>query len=151
MRQYLTDDKSTLGQVMAWCHQATSHYLSQCWSRSLSPYGVTRSQSETIRILKWISLNFVIRGLSIIVMIFIILWSPHPPNHEDNVGFRQKYLSILKQPIYNRDRNGNTINNQRKITRIYLYDYTSHLLLKSLHKQTRIIISVIEPDVIKFA
>ena len=27
----LTDDKSTLVQVMAWCHQATSHCLSQCW------------------------------------------------------------------------------------------------------------------------
>ena len=40
----LTDDKSTLVQVMAWCHQATSHYLSQCWPRSLSPYGVTRPQ-----------------------------------------------------------------------------------------------------------
>ena len=36
----LTYDKSTLVQVMAWCHQATSHYLSQCWPRSLSPYGV---------------------------------------------------------------------------------------------------------------
>ena len=40
----LTDDKSTLVQVMAWCRQATSHYLSQCWRRSLSPYGVTRPQ-----------------------------------------------------------------------------------------------------------
>ena len=39
-----TDDKSTLVQVMAWCHQATSHYLSQCWPRSLSPYGATRPQ-----------------------------------------------------------------------------------------------------------
>ena len=39
----LTDDKSTLVQVMAWCHQATSHYLSQCWPRSLS-YGITRPQ-----------------------------------------------------------------------------------------------------------
>ena len=38
------DDQSTLVQVMAWCRQATSHYLSQCWPRSLSPYGVTRSQ-----------------------------------------------------------------------------------------------------------
>ena len=38
------DDQSTLVQVMAWCHQATSHYLSQCWPRSLSPYGVTRPQ-----------------------------------------------------------------------------------------------------------
>ena len=25
-----TDDKSTLVQVMAWCHQAANHYLSQC-------------------------------------------------------------------------------------------------------------------------
>ena len=40
--QDLTDDKSTLIQVMAWCRQATSHYLSQCWPSSLSPYGVTR-------------------------------------------------------------------------------------------------------------
>ena len=46
----LTDEKTTLVQVMAWCHQATrhqalSHYLSQCWPRSLWPYGVTRPQS----------------------------------------------------------------------------------------------------------
>ena len=33
----LTNDKSTLVQVMAWCCQATSHYLSQ-WS--MSPYGI---------------------------------------------------------------------------------------------------------------
>ena len=36
------DDKSTLVQVMAWCRQATSHYLSQCWPRSMSPYGITK-------------------------------------------------------------------------------------------------------------
>ena len=40
----LTDDKSTLVQVMAWCRQATSHYMSQCWPRSLSPYGVAKPQ-----------------------------------------------------------------------------------------------------------
>ena len=44
MIQDLTDDKSTLVQVMAWCRQATSHYLSQCWPRSVSPYGVIRPQ-----------------------------------------------------------------------------------------------------------
>ena len=44
MPQHLTDHWSTLVQVMAWCHQATSHYLSQCWLRSLSPYGITRTQ-----------------------------------------------------------------------------------------------------------
>ena len=34
-------DKSTLVQVMAWCHQAPSHYLSQCWPRSVWLYGIT--------------------------------------------------------------------------------------------------------------
>ena len=38
-----TDEKSTLAQLMAWCRQATSHYLSQSWPRSktMSPYDVT--------------------------------------------------------------------------------------------------------------
>ena len=30
--------------MMAWCCQPTSHYLSQCWPRSMSPYGITRPQ-----------------------------------------------------------------------------------------------------------
>ena len=42
MPQDFADDKSTLVQVMAWCRQATSHYLDQCWPRSISPYGVAR-------------------------------------------------------------------------------------------------------------
>ena len=44
MPQGLTDDKSTMVQVMAWCRQATSHYLNQCWPTSPTSYGVTRSQ-----------------------------------------------------------------------------------------------------------
>ena len=40
----LSDDKSTLVQVMAWCRQAKSHYLNQCWPRSLPPYGIIRPQ-----------------------------------------------------------------------------------------------------------
>ena len=44
MPRDLTDDKSTLDQVMAWRRQATSHYLSQFWPSSMSPYGVTRPQ-----------------------------------------------------------------------------------------------------------
>ena len=53
----LTDDKSTLGQVMAWCRQATSHYLSQCWPRSMLPNGVTRPQwvNTTVEKHTWIS------------------------------------------------------------------------------------------------
>ena len=50
MPQYLTDDKSTLVQVMAWCRQATSHYLSQCWLSRLSPYGVARPQGVKLRL-----------------------------------------------------------------------------------------------------
>ena len=42
--QNLADEKSPLAQVMAWCHQSTSHYLIQCWPRSIMPYGVTRLQ-----------------------------------------------------------------------------------------------------------
>ena len=45
MPRDLTDDKSTLVQVMAWCRQATSHYLNQCWPRSPPPYDVIRPQS----------------------------------------------------------------------------------------------------------
>ena len=39
-----TDDKSILVQVMAWCRQATSHYLSQYWTKSMLPYGITGPQ-----------------------------------------------------------------------------------------------------------
>ena len=51
MLQNLSDDKSTLVQVMAWCHQATSHYLNQCWPRSPTPYGITRPQ--------WVNTNWL--------------------------------------------------------------------------------------------
>ena len=44
MLRDLTDDKSTLVQVMAWCRQAASHYPSQSWPRSMTPYGISRPQ-----------------------------------------------------------------------------------------------------------
>ena len=40
----ITADWSTLVQIIAWCRQASSHYLGQCWLRSLLLYGVTRPQ-----------------------------------------------------------------------------------------------------------
>ena len=42
MSQGFSDDKSTLVQVIAWCRQATSHYLNQCWPKSKLTYGVIR-------------------------------------------------------------------------------------------------------------
>ena len=42
MPKDLVDGKST--QVIAWYCQATSHYLNQCWTRFMLPYGTTRPQ-----------------------------------------------------------------------------------------------------------
>ena len=36
-----TGKNKTLGHVMAWCCQATSHYMNKCWPRSIMPYGIT--------------------------------------------------------------------------------------------------------------
>ena len=44
MPQNTFDDKSMLVQVMAWCRQATGHYLNQCWWRSSTPYMIVRPQ-----------------------------------------------------------------------------------------------------------
>ena len=40
------DNKSTLVQVMAWCHQASSHCLSQRWPKSLLQYGPNELKIE---------------------------------------------------------------------------------------------------------
>ena len=40
----LIDNKSTLVQVMAWCRQAASHYLSHFWPRSVLLYDIPSSQ-----------------------------------------------------------------------------------------------------------
>ena len=53
----------TLIMVMAWRRQETSHYLSQCWPRSLSTYGATRAQWDKKCFLTqdfWILLWFVL-------------------------------------------------------------------------------------------
>ena len=48
MLQYLIECQSTLIQAMAYCHQATRHYLNQSWPRSMSPY-VSLSHNELTR------------------------------------------------------------------------------------------------------
>ena len=64
MPQGLTDDKSTLFQVMAWCCQATCHFLNQCWPRSPTPYGITMNLSKYFCSLKlqnfaFLSANYI--------------------------------------------------------------------------------------------
>ena len=74
-----TDDQSTLVQVMAWCHQATSHYLSQCWPRSLSPYGVTRPQwVNTLRLGDAYMYQWTISALVHIMVCHLVGTKPLP-------------------------------------------------------------------------
>ena len=56
----LTNDKSTLVQVMAWCRHTPSHYLGQYWPRFMSIYGVTRPQWVNSSTEKWYVLNWVV-------------------------------------------------------------------------------------------
>ena len=52
------------------CRQATCHYLSQCWPRCMSPYGVTKSQ--------WAKLAFRTRSRVYNGLLFINIWLSYP-------------------------------------------------------------------------
>ena len=77
MPQDLTDDKSTLVQVMAWCCQATSHYLSQCWPKAMSPYGIIRPQWVNELALGWCMENVIFK-LILQIYIMSISWETVP-------------------------------------------------------------------------
>ena len=57
------DDQSTLVQVMAWWHQAPSHYLTNV-DPDLSPYGVTMSQWVNTTKINNIQLNNLVEFIS---------------------------------------------------------------------------------------
>ena len=50
MCMLLTKGKSALVQVMPWCCQVTSHYLSQHWPRSMSYYISSLGHNELITV-----------------------------------------------------------------------------------------------------
>ena len=87
MPQNPSDDKSTLVQVMAWCRQAASHYLSQCCPRSLSPYGGTRPQ--WVKALYWTQCHLWLYRVASLVLLCLITWSP------SLVQNRERYWLIL--------------------------------------------------------
>ena len=69
MPQDLTGVKSTLVQVMLWCHQATSHHLNQYWQSSVSKWTTLCRQNFQRHCTEWkylcfdkISLQFVPKG-----------------------------------------------------------------------------------------
>ena len=78
----LTDDKSTLVQIMAWCRQAPSHYLSQCWPSSMSPYGIIRPQWVNVireHMLYEIALRQMPQAINwaIVVPVYVTIYDHH--------------------------------------------------------------------------
>ena len=65
----VTNGKSVLIQVMAWCCQATSHWLSQCWpiviDQVMTPCWLVPSH--------WISLDFMFYGAIQCVSVFLLV------------------------------------------------------------------------------
>ena len=78
MPQNLTSERSTFVQVMAWCHQAPSHDLSQCWPRYMSPYsslGHNELRFYQKVVFTWVVLHFFI--LTLIHTNIFALWYPY--------------------------------------------------------------------------
>ena len=83
MPQSLTNDKSTLAQVMTWNHEAPSH----SWANvdpDLSPYGVTRPQ--------WINMWFIM----FIKTEVAIMKSPF---HQRTVHVQTLIVNIITHPV----------------------------------------------------
>ena len=74
MPLHLIDDKSTLVQVMACCRQATSHYRSQCWPRSM-PQGITIGLNE--------------------LCVATRLWSIQNPAHDETTPLESRQYSLI--------------------------------------------------------
>ena len=98
MPQNPVDDKSVLVQVMAWCLQATSHYLSQGWPRSKSSYGITKPQWVNHFSSFWTPLimNTIIIGLGkVLIPVSKIYLSLHLPLTKVEGRFIAFTLSVL--------------------------------------------------------
>ena len=63
-----TDDKSTVVQAMAWCHQTTGHYLKQCWPCFMTLSGITRGQ--------WV--NSLVPGKRGIIILHLVIFKLIP-------------------------------------------------------------------------
>ena len=74
--QIAFDEKSRLVQEMAWCHQATSHYINQSWCRSMSSYSVTRPQ--------WVNRLWIVPGHYKIQYLgpLLLTWINFNPNRD---------------------------------------------------------------------
>ena len=57
------NDWVNIGSSDGWCHQATSHYLNQCWRRSMMPYMASLGHNELI--------HFNLNKMAIYLMTFL--------------------------------------------------------------------------------
>ena len=93
---------------MAWCRQATSHYLSQCWPRSLSPYGITKPQWVNCFIFFFQNMETMVNRL----WRLRVAWPFQDPVDADEVRFRL-ILKILypasKLVLWHRIRKGHVL------------------------------------------
>ena len=91
MMHDLTDDTSRVVPVMAWCCQATSHYLGQCWPRSMSLYDVTRPQ--------WVNIADEIKLPQFCTKPSILCWFIYPVIMNSLHQSKQGFLSLSKRRI----------------------------------------------------
>ena len=82
----LTDDKSTLVQVMAWCRQATSHYLSQCWLSSAAGRGRRNTIFLATIYPSSLNLEHYLQTIMTFLMSYSFLWIPYQSTSQD-LGF----------------------------------------------------------------
>ena len=85
-------------QAMAWCRQATSHYMSQCLPRSLAPYGVTRPQ--------WVNLDIANHLLHVVWIcpgngLVPIRQQAFNRTHDDKDKMFKKLVALYKTVIEN--------------------------------------------------
>ena len=129
MSMDLIDDKSTLVQVMAWCRQEASHYLSQCWPRSMMPCGVTRPQwvkahmksanTESITLYYTLGLQYIRKEYAFVFMHYLFVlftWCiypyylglltlgqqcEYPSTHKATLKYMSEIAWYLTKPIHN--------------------------------------------------
>ena len=66
---------------MAWCRHAPSHYLNQCWLRSILPYGITKCGLAGVDPLDRDAWRTGVRHI-------LVLPLPHRMGHEQHINLR---------------------------------------------------------------
>ena len=119
----LSDDKSTLVQVMAWRRQAKCYHLCLCWPRFVSSYGVIRAQwfrvwasgkcqgFQSVNRLNWETLRQMcklyvipwrkVAGLIHILPHYRLTWITHPSNDQAIIKYVLSWKDQERGPFNN--------------------------------------------------